>query len=348
LFCRDALREVKDVAKDYQQTNFQSHNDIEEVVEKLSVLLKFIQEIQDENDPLFKMLKKSSILEALIHLFDSDVRPAIRKNLLQLLGLVGGMIPNSFNEMADTLPQPIGEAVVDAQKQEPMDEEYITYLLFVLSVIANNEEQKLPYSQLQTLDSRFLSSLLDICDRNRGDENDNLSCVAAGALLAINIQYDRPPQGKGVWNADKHDTNLLHKCLRDRDSSEGFTQHVLRVFNRADDPVQFKPCLVFIADTFHNPAMEGFFFTNDLRIVVEICFNALLNLDYDDKLRAKYLDIIYGALLHTDYLKTAHEQTAVDLGELRAAISRHEEEEGMPADAKALAAQIREQTELFQ
>ena len=105
-----------------------------------------------------------------------------------------------------------------------------------------------------------------------------------------------------VWNADKHDTNLLHKCLRDRDSSEGFTQHVLRVFNRADDPVQFKPCLVFIADTFHNPAMEGFFFTNDLRIVVEICFNALLNLDYDDKLRAKYLDIIYGALLHTDYL----------------------------------------------
>lgn len=139
------------------------------------------------------------------------------------------------------------------------------------------------------------------------------------------------------------------KALEKQSSAAFFSERVLYLFNRGIDPVpnlykvQNRQNYVykFIKDLFSRACTSTFFYSNDLKVLIDILMRQLENFEQSEESRFESLDILYRVLYVTEYSKYLYRQP--DLKRVLGYLSQEEDNGDVAVAAfKMLAGRLRE------
>lgn len=106
---------------------------------------------------------------------------------------------------------------------------------------------------------------------------------------------------------DRHD-NIALSALLEHANPKMFTQTLLLIFNRGDDPVKsykYIPAvsnslIKLMIDLFSRKETISIFYKNDVEVFVDIVVRQLINISRDDKERNELLRLVHLILLHCE------------------------------------------------
>ncbi|EMP35633.1 NCK-interacting protein with SH3 domain [Chelonia mydas] len=172
------------------------------------------------------------------------------------------------------------------------------------------------------LNSQFVQFLLDVIeDGLPSDTTEQLPDLFVNVLLAFNLHIPVPEHNVIMTTVSKH-SNV-----------KTFTEKVLLLLNRGDDPVcifkhQPQPphsVLKFLQDIFASKDTANIFYHTDMMVMIDITVRQIADLSPGDKLRMEYLSLMHAIMRSTSYLQHQHR-----LSDLQGTLQRilAEEEEG--------------------
>uniref|UniRef100_A0A8D8M4C0 NCK-interacting protein with SH3 domain n=2 Tax=Cacopsylla melanoneura TaxID=428564 RepID=A0A8D8M4C0_9HEMI len=163
--------------------------------------------------------------------------------------------------------------------------------------------EPMPLSHLDQLGSEFLCFILDGIEKNETDEDETLSDLFLSFLLGYNLQFT-----PGIGS------NVVLECLQNRSSANVFTSKLLLMFNREEDPVRLFPhepapkhsVLKMMIDLFDNEHTAALFYTNDVKVVIDILVRMISDLSPGEQKRTVYLDLCRAVLNACSYQDHRH------------------------------------------
>ncbi|KAF9281538.1 hypothetical protein BGZ68_006576 [Mortierella alpina] len=162
--------------------------------------------------------------------------------------------------------------------------------------------QSLKPCDLALADEDFLHYLLDLVERTRDDTDEQLNYGTIKLLLAFNEQY---MLNSAACRAASNYTpsNLLLATLADRPGAScTFGENLIFMLNRAEDTALQMLILKLLYLLFTSPkhALNEFFYTNDLHVLVDVVLRELRNLpEEEESLRHAYLRVMGPLLTNT-------------------------------------------------
>ncbi|KAJ1975688.1 pre-rRNA processing [Dimargaris xerosporica] len=100
---------------------------------------------------------------------------------------------------------------------------------------------------------------------------------------------------------------VIHTICRERDNCMTFAENLIFILNREVDPDTTLLILDFIHTIVTTPGSYTLFFTNDLRVLIDVIIRELHNLPSDaDGLRLAYLRLVAPIILNTQYCQIRH------------------------------------------
>ncbi|XP_043406771.1 NCK-interacting protein with SH3 domain isoform X5 [Chelonia mydas] len=201
------------------------------------------------------------------------------------------------------------------------DHQKMCYSALVLAMIFSMGEP-LPYHHYEHLNSQFVQFLLDVIeDGLPSDTTEQLPDLFVNVLLAFDLHIPVPEHNVIMTTVSKH-SNV-----------KTFTEKVLLLLNRGDDPVcifkhQPQPphsVLKFLQDIFASKDTANIFYHTDMMVMIDITVRQIADLSPGDKLRMEYLSLMHAIMRSTSYLQHQHR-----LSDLQGTLQRilAEEEEG--------------------
>ncbi|XP_043219401.1 NCK-interacting protein with SH3 domain-like isoform X1 [Amphibalanus amphitrite] len=295
---RVILEEMTSCADDQQQRSWQLHCDEPAIIEYLQEL----STILTNADPCVSRRalesdQMSGVL-ALARLYQMEPRWLIRQPLTQALGLACGLHRDCISLLlSSVLPS---ELARDMQSSVT-DDIRLSHSALLLSMILCMGE-KLPHCHMEMLGAGFVSFLLETLERPPPEVSDDTADLLLTVLLALNLQYGSPTE------------NQLLAALRQRDCARVFTEKVMLLFNREEDPVRVfdhEPApahsvVKLMVDLFSEPASTRLFYTNDVRVLVDIVVRNLADLSPGDPRRHEYLRLCGRLLASEGYSEYGH------------------------------------------
>ncbi|KAF9961634.1 hypothetical protein BGZ72_002725 [Mortierella alpina] len=162
--------------------------------------------------------------------------------------------------------------------------------------------QSLKPCDLALADEDYLHYLLDLVERTRDDTDEQLNYGTIKLLLAFNEQY---MLNMAACRAASNYTpsNLLLATLSDRPGAScTFGENLIFMLNRAEDAALQMLILKLLYLLFTSPkhALNEFFYTNDLHVLVDVVLRELRNLpEEEESLRHAYLRVMGPLLTNT-------------------------------------------------
>ncbi|KAL7268790.1 pre-rRNA processing [Rhizina undulata] len=162
--------------------------------------------------------------------------------------------------------------------------------------------QRLSTDNLEAIDDEFLTYLFKIVEEDPDDPNDPYHYPVIRVLLVMNEQYmvlaHAPLQGS---NAPDNITNKVIKILcRDGSTYKTFGENIILLINRESETCLQLLILKLLYLLFTTNATCEYFYSNDLRVLVDVIIRNLLDLPEEMKsLRHTYLRVLYPLLSHT-------------------------------------------------
>jgi len=186
-----------------------------------------------------------------------------------------------------------------------------------------------PVHYVDHLGTKFVEFLLSNLENPiESDTDEILPDVFMGLIASYNLQF--------------HDvsTNLVLEALAKAQTAKVFTEKLLLLLNREDDPAQLlgesdgpNSIHKLMLDVFSNENCINHFYTNDLMVLIDIIARQLCDLGPGEH-RFTYLEMAHLVLIRSGYEEHQHR-----LSDLQLCLSRIQEEEGNGLD-KQKAAEI--------
>lgn len=168
--------------------------------------------------------------------------------------------------------------------------------------------QKIKTSDLAHIDDDFIKMLFEIIEQVSNDVNDPYHYPTIRVLLVLNEQFmvaAHDPEGSqpGVPL-----TNKVIKVLSAHGSAyKTFGENIILLLNREDETSLQLLTLKLLYLLFTTPPTYEYFYTNDLRVLVDILIRNLLDLPEEaSSLRHTYLRVFYPLLEHTQLQFSPH------------------------------------------
>ncbi|KAK5937575.1 pre-rRNA processing [Knufia obscura] len=162
--------------------------------------------------------------------------------------------------------------------------------------------QKITNDDLTCINDDFVCGLFDIIEQVSDDVNDPYHYPVIRLLLVLNEQFMVAAHDPAVLSKKSMPlTNKVVKVL----SSHGnryktFGENIILLINREDETSLQLLTLKLMYLLFTTPPTYEYFYTNDLRVLVDILVRNLLDLpEYAAALRHTYLRVLYPLLEHT-------------------------------------------------
>ncbi|KAI1621142.1 hypothetical protein EDD37DRAFT_146596 [Exophiala viscosa] len=161
--------------------------------------------------------------------------------------------------------------------------------------------QKIKTNDLAHVDDEFIKLLFQIIERVSDDVNDPYHYPTIRVLLVLNEQFmvaahdpESPQSGIPL-------TNKVIKVLSAHGSVyKTFGENIILLLNREDETSLQLLTLKLLYLLFTTPPTYEYFYTNDLRVLVDILMRNLLDLPEEaTSLRHTYLRVFYPLLEHT-------------------------------------------------
>ncbi|XP_059800456.1 NCK-interacting protein with SH3 domain-like isoform X1 [Hypanus sabinus] len=289
---------------DTQQRSWALHED-ESII---SCYLEELLGILTDADPEVckRMIKKNHFepVLSLIAYYQMEHRVALRLFLLKCFGAMCNLDAAIISTLSNSvLPM---ELARDMQA-DTKEHQKLCYSALLLTMVFSMGEP-LPYHHYEHLNSDFIQFLLDVIeDGLLSDSTEQLPDLFTNVLLSFNLHMLVPSN------------NIIMKTLSKRENVKVFTEKLLLLLNRADDPVSiFKhqpqpphSVLKFLQDVFADKDTARIFYRTDMMVMIDIIVRQTSDLSPGEKIRMEYLSLMHAIIRTTDY--TCHQHRLSDL-----------------------------------
>lgn len=166
----------------------------------------------------------------------------------------------------------------------------------------------MPIGHFDLMKHDFVHFILKLIENPlQDDQTEFLSDVMINLLLSFNLQFD------GITE------NTVLEAMQQKKASKAFTEKILLLINREDDPVfvlkHTKPpmntVIKILLDLFSLQETTNLFYTNDIKVLIDILVRQLSDLSAGDQRRKWYLELCRRILRNTEY--SNHQHRALDL-----------------------------------
>uniref|UniRef100_A0A5F8H197 NCK interacting protein with SH3 domain n=1 Tax=Monodelphis domestica TaxID=13616 RepID=A0A5F8H197_MONDO len=286
------------------------------------ILISLVESKTDADPEVCRKMCQKNEFEPVLSLvayYQMEHRVALRLLLLKCFGAMCSLDAAVISSLVTSiLPM---ELARDMQT-DTQDHQKMCYSALVLTMVFSMGEP-LPYHHYEHLSAHFVQFLLDVVeDGLPSDTTDQLPDLFVNLLLAFNLHIPDP------------ENNVIMSTVSKRSNVKIFTEKLLLLLNRGDDPVRiFKhqpqpshSVLKFLQDVFASRETASIFYHTDMMALIDITVRHISDLSPGDKLRMQYLTLMHGLIRSTSYLQHGHR-----LPDLRATLRRilSEEEGGL-------------------
>ncbi|MEE6502245.1 hypothetical protein FKM82_004452 [Ascaphus truei] len=268
------------------------------------ILVSLVESKTDADPEVCNKMCKKNQFEAVLSLvayYQMEHRVPLRLLLLKCFGAMCNLDASIISALVNSiLPM---ELARDMQTHT-QEHQKMCYSALVLAMTFSMGEP-LPYHHYEHLNSQFVQFLLDVIeDGLPSDTTEQLPDLFINVLLAFNLHIPVPAN------------NVIMKTLCKRSNVKVFTEKLLLLLNRGDDPVcifkhQPQPphsVLKILQDVFASKDMANLFYHTDMLVMIDIIVRQIADLSPGDKQRMEYLSLMHSIIRSTDYLLHLHRQ----------------------------------------
>ncbi|KIW50585.1 hypothetical protein PV05_09381 [Exophiala xenobiotica] len=168
--------------------------------------------------------------------------------------------------------------------------------------------QKIKTHDLAHVDDDFIKMLFEIIEQVSDDVNDPYHYPTIRVLLVLNEQFMVAAHDPTNGQPGVPLTNKVIKVLSAHGSAyKTFGENIILLLNREDETSLQLLTLKLLYLLFTTPPTYEYFYTNDLRVLVDILVRNLLDLPEEaSSLRHTYLRVLYPLLEHTQLQYPPH------------------------------------------
>ncbi|GAB6023663.1 hypothetical protein CHUAL_008429 [Chamberlinius hualienensis] len=291
---------ILEVKTDVEQLNWALYEDQHIISEFLQELISILIDGDPVVCRLFLQKDRYNNVEALVQYFQMETRVTICQLLLKVFVALFSLDRQCITVLVNTdLPLLLARDIVASKD----DVQKFIHCCNVLTMLFWTGE-KMPVNHYEKFNVEFVNYLLETMDElTTSDETENITNSVTQLILAFNLQY-----------VDLS-ANTIVETLKSRNTAKEFLEKLIILANREDDPVGAlfdhsdpPPNSVhkMLLDVFSQRETSDLFYTNDLKVLIEIIARKLVDLPSDDEAQFVYLRLAQKLMYNTDYLDHRH------------------------------------------
>ncbi|KJZ72395.1 hypothetical protein HIM_08198 [Hirsutella minnesotensis 3608] len=190
------------------------------------------------------------------------------------------------------------------------DEDGRLHRLLLQLMYEMSRVERLAAEDLMLVDDAFVHHLFQIIEGVSDDAHDPYHYPTIRVLLVLNEQYMLASTDTAVGSeaSPAQMTNRIIKCLSFHGPSfRTFGENIILLLNRETETSLQLLILKLLYLLFTNKATYEYFYTNDLRVLLDVIIRNLMDLpDEKMSLRHTYLRVMYPLLAHTQLNQPPH------------------------------------------
>ncbi|KAM0348343.1 hypothetical protein ACHAPU_004311 [Fusarium lateritium] len=210
------------------------------------------------------------------------------------------MFPRMVNEAC--FPRLL-ELINGRRDEDPRLHRLLLQLMYEMSRM-----ERLRVDDLTKVDDEFVQYLFALIEELSDDAHDPYHYPTIRVLLVLNEQYMLASTEVGDSSSDSPLTNRIVKCLSLHGASfRTFGENIILLLNRETETSLQLLILKLLYLLFTTKATYEYFYTNDLRVLLDVIIRNLMDLpDEKISLRHTYLRVLYPLLAHTQLSHPPH------------------------------------------
>lgn len=288
------FNELTSCKEDSQQRSWMLHEDEGVIKEYISELISILSNADASICKHVVSLDQYHVISTLIQYYQMEVRWSIRQLLLQAFGVLCSLDGTVVNIMLNSvLPCELARDMM----ANPRNISKLNYSSLLLTMIFSMGEP-MPITHLDHVGTNFLNFILNSIESPPDtDLEEQIPDLFLNLILSFNLQF--------VLEKD----NILLQTLEKRYTAKTFTEKILLLFNREEDPVRIfdhqpeppHSLLKLFLDLFSQQSTADLFYTNDVKVLIDIVVRNISDLSPGDKRRQQYLELCRRVMKSTSY-----------------------------------------------
>lgn len=259
-----------------------------------------LSSILSNADPMIskRVFKKNNFDDVLmlVDYYQMEDRSSIRQLLVQAFAVMCTLDKVIINLLLNSvLPMELGREMQSNFASRCK----LSKPALLLAMIFSTGEA-MPITHLDQLGVDFVKMILEVIELERGSE---IADKMLTLILSYNLQFKH-----------KSSANVIIQALQEVTCAKTFSEKVLLLINREEDPLaKLKahecPChsvLKLLKDLFSNTATADLFYTNDVKVLIDIVVRQITDLPPNNKKRTEYLELCKLILYCCDSLAFEH------------------------------------------
>ena len=284
--------ELTSCKEDSQQRNWMLYEDESVIVDYIKELTSILTNADSNVSRYVLQQDQYNGVTILIQYYQMEPRWTIRQLLLQSFGVMCSLDSVILTIMLNSvLPMELGRDM----RSNARNVTKLNYSSLLLTMIFSMGEP-MPVTHLEQLGQDFIAFILDLIENPPDmDLEDQIPDLFVNFILSYNLQFT-------------NSENIVLNALKERTVAKSFTEKILLLFNREEDPVRIfdheppppHSVLKLFIDLFSNDVTASLFYTNDVKVLIDIILRQLYDMFPGDK-RRQYLELCRRVIRTSSY-----------------------------------------------
>lgn len=291
------FKELTTCKEDSQQRSWMLYEDESIILEYIKELTSILTNADANVSRYVLRQDQYNGVTTLIQYYQMEPRWTIRQLLLQSFGVMCSLDPIALTIMLNSiLPMEMARDM----RANPRNVPKLNYSSLLLTMIFSMGEP-MPITHLEQLGMDFIEFLFELIEEPPDtDLDDQIPDLFVNLILSYNLQF-------------MASENIVLNALKGRTVAKVFTEKILFLLNREEDPVRIfdhQPAppdsvLKMFVDLFSKEITANLFYTNDVKVLIDIILRQLFDISPGDK-RRQYLELCRRVLRTSNYNDHRH------------------------------------------
>lgn len=293
------FNELTSCKEDSQQRSWMLHEDEAVIKEYITELISILSNADASISRHVISLNHYYSITTLIQYYQMEVRWSIRQLLLQAFGVLCSLDKTVVDIMLNSvLPGELARDMVVNPRNIPK----LNYSCLLLTMIFSMG-LPMPVTHSDLLGTQFLTFILNNIENPPDtDIDDQIPDLFLNFVISFNLQFKDPNE------------NIVLNALSGRNLAKFFTEKLLLLLNREDDPVRIfdhlpappHSLIKLFTDLFSRKCTANLFYTNDIKVLIDIIVRNISDLCPGDERRTQYLELCRLVMKNTNYDDHSH------------------------------------------
>ncbi|KAK7101543.1 hypothetical protein V1264_019909 [Littorina saxatilis] len=284
---------------DSQQRSWALHEDEAIIKEYLQELLSILENAKPSICRKVVSRDNYEILHSLVQYYQMEMRGGLCLLLLKVFGAVCALEREVVLQLLySVLPLELGQEL----QLHHEDVQRVCYIALVMTMIFSTGDN-VSLAVSERFNQEFFLHILNLIENPPTEQfEDGAVDLLISFVLAFNLHLTSV------------DTNVVLRSLAAFGTPKVFTEHIMVLINRGDDPVKsfdFKPqppnsVLKLFHDLYADLTTADLLYTNDAKVLMDVIVGRMTNLSPGDEVRSSFLALCQKVVQNSSYSEHCH------------------------------------------